>query len=262
MRHSTPFWSAITALIFTLGCASNPAVSQAPAPAAVVQNAAGIPDRPEKLNFPPLAYEPPNPADYRVPLQAGPVAYVVPDRELPLVNVSVLIRGGSYLEPAGKEGLAGLTGHLLARGGTASKTAEELEERVDFLAAGLSSGIGEVQGSVSLNLLSKDLDEGFAILREVLTQPRFQDDKLALRKQQLLQEMKQRNDDSADIEGRERRRLAFGGDFFSNRLPKAASIEGLTAADLKAFHRRWVHPANFVIAVNGDFDRAEMIASI
>ncbi|MHB9007328.1 MAG: M16 family metallopeptidase [Limisphaerales bacterium] len=262
MRHSIPFWSAITALIFTLGCASNPAVSQAPAPAAVVQNAAGIPDRPEKLDFPPLVYEPPNPADYRVPLQAGPVAYVVPDRELPLVNVSVLIRGGSYLEPAGKEGLAGLTGYLLARGGTASKTAEALEERVDFLAAGLGSGLGEVQGSVSLNLLSKDLDEGFAILREVLSQPRFQEDKLALRKQQLLQEMKQRNDDSADIEGRERRRLAFGGDFFSNRLPKAASIEGLTAADLKAFHRRWVHPANFVIAVNGDFDRAEMIARL
>ena len=92
--------------------------------------------------------------------RAGPVAYVVPDRELPLVNIVVYVHTGSYLEPAGKEGLADLTGYLLARGGTKSKTAEDLEERLAFLAAQLNSGIGENQGSVSLNLLSKDLDEG------------------------------------------------------------------------------------------------------
>jgi len=161
--------------------------------------------------------------------------------------------------PPNQAGLEDLMGYLLARGGTASRTAEELEERVDFLAAQLGSGIGDTQGSVGLNLLRKDLDEGFAILREVLTAPRFQEDKLALRRQQILQDMKQRNDDSANIEGRERRFLAFGEAFFVNRYPTAASIEGITQADLKAFHRQWVHPANFIVAVNGDFDRAEMI---
>lgn len=221
--------------------------------------AAGIPDRPEKLVFPPLEYEPPAPADYRVQLEAGPVAYVVPDRELPLVNLSILIRTGTYVVPAGKEGLAELTGYLLARGGTESKTAEELEERIDFLAAQLGSGIGDTQGSVSLNLLSKDLDEGLAILRDVLTTPRFQEDKLALRKQQMLQDMKQRNDDSADIEGRERRFLANGESFFVNRHTTQASLDAIAQADLHAFHRQWVHPANFVVAVNGDFDRADML---
>lgn len=222
-------------------------------------SAADIPDRPEKLTFPPLAYEPPDPAQFRVELKGGPVAYVVPDRELPLVNLVVLVRAGAYLEPAGKEGLASLTGYLLARGGIQSKRAEELEERLDFLAAQLNAGIGDAQGSVSLNLMSKDLDEGLAILREVLTRPRFQGDKLALRKQQMLQEMKQRNDDSSDIEGRERAFLAFGESFFVNHLSTAASVESLTRADLEAFHRKWFDPANFVLAVSGDFDRAEMV---
>src|SRR5438477_9676 len=112
-----------------------------------------IPDRPEKLSFPTLAYEPPAPQNHRVVLKSGPVAYVVPDRELPLVNIVVYVRTGQYLEPAGKEAVAELTGYLLARGGTKSKTAEEMEERLAFLAAQLSSGIGESQGSVSLNLL-------------------------------------------------------------------------------------------------------------
>ncbi len=55
------------------------------------------------------------------------IAYVVPDRELPLVNISILVRTGDYLDPEGKEGLTELTGYLLARGGTKSKTAEELD---------------------------------------------------------------------------------------------------------------------------------------
>jgi predicted Zn-dependent peptidase len=66
-----------------------------------------------------------------------------------------------------------LTGYLLARGGTKSKTAEDLEERLAFLAAQLNSGIGDSQGSVGLNLLAKDLDEGLAILRDVLSAPDF-----------------------------------------------------------------------------------------
>ncbi len=98
------------------------------------------------------------------------------------------------------------------------------------------------RGVVSLNLLAKDLDEGLAILREVLTEPRFQDDKLKLRKDQLLADMKQRNDSSADIERRERSFLLYGDDFYLNRFETKASVEGLTRDDLAAFHRKWIAP--------------------
>jgi predicted Zn-dependent peptidase len=218
--------------------------------------------RPEELRFPALVYEPPSPADYRVVLKSGPVAYVAPDRTLPLVNIVVLVHTGSYLESEGKEGLANLTGYLLARGGTKTKPAEELEERLAFLAAQLNSSVGETQGTVSLNLLTKDLDEGLAILREVLTAPRFQDDKIALRKQQLLQDMKQRNDDSEAIEGREFGFLANGENFWANHYSTAASIESITRADLESFHQKWFHPDQFVLAVSGDFDKDEMVKKL
>jgi predicted Zn-dependent peptidase len=231
--------------------------SPSPAPAQ-----SSIPDRPEKLTYPPLVYEPPAPEQFRVQLKNGPLAYVVPDRELPLVNVVVYARTGSYLEPVGQEGLAELTGYLLTRGGTKSKTAEDLEERLAFLAAQLNSGIGESQGSVSLNLLSKDLDEGLGILREVLSAPRFQDDKIALRKQQTLQAMKERNDESASIEGREQGFLAFGENFWANRYSTAASVESIQRTDLEKFHQQWFHPANFIVAASGDFDRDQMVQKL
>ena len=228
----------------------------------VASAADAIADRPEKLTFPPLTYEPPEPASFRVALKSGPIAYVVPSRELPLVNISVFVRVGDYLQPVGKEGIAGLTGYLLARGGIKSLNAEALEERMAFLAANLGSSVGDNQGSVGLNLLSKDLDEGLQVLREVLAEPAFQEDKITLRKQQILQAMKQRNDDSAEIEVRERRFLSYGENFWVNRHATAASVESLTRADLQAFHKKWFHPGNFIVAVNGDFERDAMIARL
>lgn len=224
--------------------------------------AADIPDRPEKLKFPALKYEPPAGAEYRVQLKSGPVVYLVPSTELPLVNLSIRVRTGSFVVPKGKEGLAGAAGGLLASAGTKGRTAEELQERLAFLAARLSSSVGETSGGVSMNLLSKDLDEGMGILREVLTAPRFQQDRLDLFKTQQLSSMKQRNDDSRGLEGRNRLRLGYGEDFFRNRMTTKASVESLTRADLQAFHRDWFHPANFVVAVSGDFERAEMIARL
>jgi predicted Zn-dependent peptidase len=225
-------------------------------------HAANIPDRPEKLSFPPLTYDPPNPAEFRTPLKSGPVAYVAPDRELPLVTIHILVRTGRYLDPPGKDGLAGFTGFLLTHGGTESKTAEELEERLAFLAAQLSSSVGDDSGSVSLNLLSKDLPEGLTILREVLTAPRFQQDKLDLERQQSIQGMKQRNDDSSSIEAREAEYLAYGTNFWASRETTEKSVNAIHREDLQAFHHKWFHPGNFTVAVSGDFDRAEMIGKL
>jgi predicted Zn-dependent peptidase len=221
-----------------------------------------IPERPEKLKFPPLVYEPPNQADFRVQLKSGPIAYVAADRELPLATIAIYVRTGDYVEPESKEGVTDLTGYLLSRGGTKSKTAEELEERLAFLAANLNSAIRDTQGSVSLNLLSKDLDEGLAILRECLTVPRFQEDKFTLRKQQMLQAMKRRNDDSADIEARERAFLAYGEKFWNNRHDTEASLASVMLDDVRAFHQKWFHPANFIVAASGDFERAAMIQKL
>lgn len=221
-----------------------------------------IPDRPEKLKFPELDFQPPDAAQFRVQLKSGPVAYVIPDRELPLVNISILVRCGQYLDPVGQEGLASLTGTLLMQGGTAKLSATDLEEQLAFLAAHLATGVGDTSGNVSLNLLSKDLDEGLTLLRDVLATPGFQEDKLELRKRQLLQGMRQRNDDSASIENQAVLRAAFGTNFWATRDLTSNSLAAITRADLSRFHQRWFHPGNFVLAVSGDFERADMLVRL
>ncbi len=218
-----------------------------------------IPESPGKLSFKPIQFQPPVAKDYRVVLGNGMVVYIAEDRALPLVNVGITVRTGSWLEPAGKEGLAALTGSLMRRGGTKSLTAEQLDERLDFLAAQVGADIGATAGSASLNCLADNLDESLALFVEVLKQPRFQEDRLTLAKEQALQEMKKRNDESAEIESREWGMLLYGPEFFLNHYSTEASVRSITRDDMVGFHQKYFYPANMIAAVSGAFSRPEML---
>jgi predicted Zn-dependent peptidase len=228
--------------------------------AATAAFTADIPDRPEKLKYPELSFEVPDADSLRFDLKDGTPVYAKQDTQFPLVNITVYFRGGGYLEPVGKEGLAGITGAAWRQGGAGERTAQELDEELDFLAANLGTNIGDVSGSVSLNVLSKDLETAMAIFMDVLTKPRFQQDRFDKAKDNLLQAMKQRNDDTADIEAREWNRLIFGDDYWQNRLPTKASVDAITARDSKAFVSSLVRSGNLVVAVAGDFEPAALEA--
>jgi predicted Zn-dependent peptidase len=221
---------------------------------------ADIPDRPEKLKYPELTFDVPDADSLRFELDDGTPVYAKQDTQFPLVNIAVYFHGGRYLVPAGKEGLAGITGAAWRAGGAGERTAQELDEELDFLAANLGTNIGDFYGSVSLNVLSKDLEQAMAIFMDILTAPRFQQDRFDKAKENRLQAMKQRNDDTKDIEAREWNRLIFGEDYWQNRLATQASVDSITAGDSKTFVNSLVRSGNLVVAVAGDFEPAELEA--
>jgi len=221
-----------------------------------------IKTHPDQLEFPDLQFEPPNADDFRVRLDNGIPVYIAEDRMFPLVNVRLYFRGGSYLLPDGKEGLAGLTGEVWRTGGAGDLDARSLDEEIDFLAARLSTGIGDITGSVALNLLSKDLDRGLELMLDVLLRPRFQEDRLAKAKEDLLAGMKRRNDRAGQIEAREWSRLIYGEDFWANRLPTEATVKSIGREDLIDFHGSLLNPANMVLVAAGDFDKEAMLAKL
>lgn len=225
---------------------------------AVQSQATAIPAHPRDLNFAPLTFTPPERSAYRQTLAGNVVAYMVEDHDLPLVSLTVHIKGGSYLEPAGKTGLASMTGSQMRAGGAGQWTAEQFDEELDVLAANVSSGFGATAGQASASFLAKDTERALALFFDMLRTPRFQQDRLDLLKAQQLQAIERRNDSTDDIEEREWVRLMRGDGHFSSRSITQASIESIGRDDLAAFHKQFVHPGNFIIAVSGDFDSADM----
>ncbi|MBK5256816.1 MAG: insulinase family protein, partial [Vicinamibacteria bacterium] len=221
-----------------------------------------IPDNPEKLSFAPLSYAPPSAKDHRVVLKNGVVAYLVEDRALPLVNIQVTVGAGVWLEPAGKAGLARLTGAQMRAGGTKFLSAEQFDERADFLAAQIGSSMGDTSAGASLNCLADNLDDSLKIFLEMLRSPGFQEDRLKLAKDQILQDLKKRNDESSDIEGRELGVLIYGEEHLTNHFSTEASITSITRDDLAAFHDMYYYPANMILAVSGSFTKADMVKKL
>lgn len=222
-----------------------------------------IPDHPSKLAFKPLSFEVPKAKEARIKLKNGITAYLVDDAGgQPLVNVSVLIKGGAHLEPAGKEGLAGIYAGVLRTGGTARTPADKLDARLDFLAAQMNASLGRDQGHAVLNLnaLAKDAKEGLDLLTEVLREPAFAQDRLDIAKRNARQAIERRNDDTSSIERYQMELLLRGEGYYTTRFATAASLEGLGREDLLTFHGRLLHPENLIVAVSGRFERKAMTA--
>lgn len=224
--------------------------------------AQAVAPRPEQLQYGPLEFEVPDAQRFRHQLPGGIVAYVVPDRSLPLVNVVLTLRTGAFREPATKPAVAEMTATMMRVGGTVTRTPEAFDERADFLAAQVGSTSGDTSARVSLNVLSTALDDGLDLLFDMLRQPRFDEGRLAVEKGKSLEAMKQRNDDADSIRGREWAWLMYGRHHFVSREIAARELESITRADLAEFHRRTYGSEKMLIAVSGDVEPKAIVANL
>ncbi len=220
---------------------------------------AGIAPHPDKLVYPKLDFKLPQPSQVRATLSNGVVVYIAEDRMLPVFDLTITMRTGSAFDPADKIGVAALTGEQMRDGGSQDFTPEELDEKVEFLAARLFSNIGDTSGVAGVSCLSKDIDAGLELLGGMLRYPRFDETRLRLAKERRLQNIKRRNDATEAIERSEWSFLMYGDEHFANRYDTTESLNAITRDDLLAFHRKYVHPANMIVAVAGDFDRKAML---
>ncbi len=166
--------------------------------------------KPADLKYPVLKYEPPDPKAFRTVLANGLRAYIQEDRALPIVNVSALVNFGGLYVPKDKQGLESLLSSTLIRGGTKTKDGTAIEERIDFLGGSLAFNVGERTSTLTLSVLSKDLDEGLAMFFDVLMNPEFREAPFALAKARAIEQLRQANDSPGAVLSREYEKVLYG----------------------------------------------------
>lgn len=198
----------------------------------------------------------------RIELKNGLVILLEPDHELPFINGSINLRGGSRDVPADKVGLIGLYGDAWRTSGTATQNGDQLDDLLEAKAAKVETG-GDVDStSVSWSCLTKDEDQVFGIAVDLLEHPAFSEQKLMLAKQQAVAGIVRRNDSASGIAQREAAMLVYGKQSPYAREPEIASVMGITVDDLKTWHAKTVFPNNMIVAVEGDFEPAAMEKSL
>ena len=167
------------------------------------------------------SFHPPQPR--RIQLSNGMVIFLQEDHELPLINGSARIRGGSSNEPAAKVGLVELFGEVWRTGGTKAQTGDQLDDFLEVRAAKVETGGGPDSTSISLSCLKGDFDDVFKVFADLLQHPEFRADKLDLAQKQADDSISRRNDESGEIAARESAKLAYGANMPPSR-PSPARI--------------------------------------
>lgn len=198
----------------------------------------------------------------RVELDNGMILFLIEDHQLPLISMQARIGGGSVHESAEKVGLARVTGQVMRTGGSTSMSGDEINERLETIAASVETSIGSTSGSVFMSTLKEHVDEVLDIFADVLMHPAFPDDKIQLALTQQKSAISRRNDNAQSIAYREFDELLYGSDHPLARSAEYVTLDAIERDDLVAFHDRFFHPNNVILGVWGDFDTSEMAQRI
>lgn len=218
-----------------------------------------VPINPDMIAYRPLDFSPLQPE--RVELPNGIILYIMEDHELPLLSVTAVVRTGSIYDPAGKEGLAKLTGIVMRTGGTATMTGDAIDAELDYMAGSISVSIEKDTARASLSVLKEDSERGMKILSDILINPAFEEKKLQEAKDIRIEKLRRIYDNPQDMAFREFARILYP-DNPRGRLSTISSVKGITRNDCIRFHNAFFFPRNIMIAITGDITKVDAVALI
>ena len=170
-------------------------------------------------------------------LANGARVLAVQNVETPTVAIQVVFDAGQRDEPAGKAGLASLTTSLMNEA-TQRRSAAEFTEALERIGARLGVNSSQYEITVSLNVLSKHLDAGVALLMERLLQPAFTEEDFDRVKARTLEGLLQARKSGPALAARAVSAVLAGPthplSYPGSGLP--ATVEAITLEDVRGYY--------------------------
>ncbi|MCF6178794.1 MAG: insulinase family protein [Geopsychrobacter sp.] len=213
------------------------------------------PVRPDALTFPSLKFD--FPKVEHVTLANGIEVYLRSDHDIPLIEITSMIGGGSIFDPPDKTGLSALFVKGLQTGGAGEFSPQRFEQTLENMAADLTVTSSSYAYSIDMSMRRQDLSAGFGLLADVLRRPLFDSRRIEVARQGLIEGVRRRNDDPGSIAGRTLAQSIYRNHPFG-RTAKKKSLSLIVRADLLALHQTYFQPNNLSIAVSGDIDLNEL----
>jgi zinc protease len=192
---------------------------------------------------------------------AGIVAWLVPERSLPIVTIRFAFEGGSAQEPAGKEGVAGLLAAMLDQG-AGNLSAADYQRQVEKLAARISFDSDRDAFFGTFESLSANFAKSVELLKLAVNAPQLEAAVLERTRAQLLAKVSFEAADHNKVANAAWMAQTFSGHAYARALLGTPdSIRTVTRDDLEAFRKRIFARRTLRVAAVGDID-AERLAKV
>lgn len=198
------------------------------------------------------------PAIHRFSLGSGLEVVLVERPGLPLVHLDLVVRGGARAQ-RGRPGLAALAMDLLDEG-TRGRTALDIALAAEGMGARLTTGASWDHTSVSLNVLAPRLEEGVALLAEVVLEPTFPEEELARVRAERMNRVLQAADDPSTLANDTFGRVLYGDDhpYGPPLLGTRESLAALGRDEVVEFYHQAFREGSATLLVLGAVNRDEV----
>lgn len=188
----------------------------------------------------------------------GIEAWLVEDHSIPVISLSVGFRGGSSLDPQGKEGLANMTSALLDEG-AGDLDSQAFRRVLENKAIDLSFRTNLDTFTGSLRTLTENRDQAFALFADALTRPRFDEEPVERIRSQILTGMAFDKDDPQTQASEAWYQTVFPGHPYARKVPGTeTTVKALTVKDLRTFVSTHLTRDRMKIGVAGDITPAQL----
>ncbi len=195
-------------------------------------------------------------------LSCGAPVYLVENHNQPLVSISLYITAGSASDVSGKEGIASIAMEMLSKG-TASRTAPEIAEQIDFLGASLGSSAGWDASTVSTSSLTRFLPTAIDLLADITLNPVFAQEELERARVQRLAGIKHAKSDPGYLADTMFAKHVYGDHAYALESGGTENSLALVTRDqLKEYHTKYFHPKNAYFIVAGDVSSSDITSML
>lgn len=189
--------------------------------------------------------------DFR--LDNGLRVIVVEKHTLPIISGRLMLDAGAMREPASKNGLAGLTGTLLAEG-TGNLTGADIAKEMDRIGAQFSTGAGYSTSFANVTALTNVFPQALSLAARTVVSPTFPEGEFVRVRNQALAAYQQNHARTAGLAADAFNRAAFEEAAPFSRPPSGipATLSALTRADVVAWHQSMYAPSAATLLLVGD----------
>jgi zinc protease len=200
------------------------------------------------------------PTIWKDELANGMKIYGIEQKELPLVQFSLTIKGGLLLDDMDKIGVANLVTDLMMEG-TKNKTPVELEEAIDETGANIYMYTGRESITMSVNCLASKFGEVYQLVEEILLEPRWDEKEFGRIIKQTIENINRSKVNPTSVARDVFNKLVYGNKhiFSVSTLGTMDSVEAITIDNLKAYYEKNFSPSVAYLTIAGNISQQAVV---
>ena len=202
------------------------------------------------------------PSIEKTKLSNGLNVWLVKQNELPIVSMNLVLNSGGTFDPDDKSGVSAMTATMLNQG-TKNRSAVEIANQLQSIGSSVNAGAGWDSSNVTMQTLTKNLDQTLDIYADVITNPSFPATELESIRSRALTGFRQRKFNAAAVSDLVYNKVLYGNQPYSRQLGgDEKSVKAMSREDLMKFYNTNYTPKNGTLIVVGDVDSKTLMPKL